>query len=166
MMNLDTTHLTSTQIGAIGESVTASGLILASGGRLAPFTPMADDDGIDLLIYDKLTRQALPLQIKSRTRVDDLERQTVQFDVRKTTLNPQGGSHLLALLMDGAALKRAWLVPMEVLPSVTTSGDDVLRMVPSAKTTSKDRFTPYRHDGFADLARQLIGVFEGNTAAA
>lgn len=46
-------RLTSTQIGAIGESVVAVGLTLTSQGRLAPFKPFADDDGIDLLIYDK-----------------------------------------------------------------------------------------------------------------
>ncbi|MCH8158120.1 MAG: hypothetical protein IID18_10300 [Nitrospinae bacterium] len=43
--------ITTTQIGAIGEHIAASQLMLASQGRLSPFLPMADDDGIDLLIF-------------------------------------------------------------------------------------------------------------------
>ena len=61
--------LTSTQIGAIGEDIVASGLMIASHGRLSPFQPVADDDGIDLLIYDKKTGKALPIQVKSRLSV-------------------------------------------------------------------------------------------------
>ena len=34
--------LTTTQIGAIGEDIVASGLMIASHGRLSPFQPVAD----------------------------------------------------------------------------------------------------------------------------
>ncbi len=71
LQSSDGHRLTSTQIGAIGESVVAVGLTLTSKGRLAPFKPFADDDGIDLLIYDKETKRALPIQIKSRTKFDN-----------------------------------------------------------------------------------------------
>lgn len=47
------TWLTSTQLGAVGETAIASGLILATKGRLALFKPFADDDGIDLLILTR-----------------------------------------------------------------------------------------------------------------
>ena len=63
LQSSDGYRLTSTQIGAIGESVVAVGLTLTSQGRLAPFKPFADDDGIDLLIYDKETKRALPIQV-------------------------------------------------------------------------------------------------------
>jgi hypothetical protein len=43
-------RITSTQTGAVGELTIAAGLIVASDGRLAPFKPVADDDGIDLLV--------------------------------------------------------------------------------------------------------------------
>ncbi|MEQ8282918.1 MAG: hypothetical protein RIC04_14270 [Parvibaculum sp.] len=59
------TRVTSTQIGAIGEAAVASALILGSGGRLAPFRPFADDDGVDLLVFDKVTRKAVPVQVKA-----------------------------------------------------------------------------------------------------
>lgn len=51
---------TSTQLGAIAEILIANALMVHSGGRLSPFTAMADDDGIDLLVYDKQSGQALP----------------------------------------------------------------------------------------------------------
>ena len=53
--------LTSTQIGALAENVVANELMIESGGRLSPFQPIADDDGIDLLVYDKVTGNALPI---------------------------------------------------------------------------------------------------------
>lgn len=58
---------TSTQIGSIAENLVANALMVASHGRLSPFWPVADDDGIDLLIYDKESGRALPAQVKSRT---------------------------------------------------------------------------------------------------
>ena len=59
--------LSSTQIGTIAENHVANMLMITSGGRLSAFQPVADDDGIDLLIYDKKSGRALPAQVKSRT---------------------------------------------------------------------------------------------------
>jgi hypothetical protein len=55
--------LSSTQIGVLAENLVAN----EPEGRLSPFQPIADDDGIDVLIYDKITGNALPVQIKART---------------------------------------------------------------------------------------------------
>lgn len=150
--------LTSTQIGAIGESVVAIGLTLASRGRLAPFSPFADDDGIDLLIYDKETKRAIPIQVKSRTKFDNDKAQTVQFDVQKSTFTDKGGSHLLAVLLDGANLVCAWLVPMNEMVDTARDGGNKLIIVPSAKPTSNDRFTPYRRHSFEEITQDLIHV--------
>ncbi len=59
--------LSSTQIGTIAENHVANMLMITTGGRLSAFRPVADDDGIDLLIYDKRTGRALPAQVKCRT---------------------------------------------------------------------------------------------------
>lgn len=154
--NLEEYSLTSTQIGAIGESVVAVGLILASQGRLAPFKPFADDDGIDLLIYDKETKRVLPIQVKSRTKFDNDKAQTVQFDVQTSTFTDEGGSHLLAVLLDGADLSCCWLIPMRDLQAAARVGKNKLTIVPSAKPTSKDRYTRYRRQSFEDIANDLI----------
>lgn len=152
-------QLTTTQIGAIGESVAATGLVLASGGRLAPFKPYADDDGIDLLIYDKASKAVMPLQVKSRTKVDNEKAMTVQFDTRKATFSDEGGSRLLALLLDGTDLACAWLIPMADLKQGSRESKTKYTVVASAKTTSNDRFTPYRHFSHGDLAQAVIAAF-------
>ena len=154
-------RLTSTQIGAIGESVVAAGLTLASQGRLAPFKPFADDDGIDLLIYDKETKRALPIQVKSRTKFDNDKAQTVQFDVQRSTFTDEGGSHLLAVLLDGTDVVCSWLIPMSKLQAEARPGKNKLTIVPSAKPTSNDRYTSYRRHSFGDVAKDLIRALSG-----
>jgi hypothetical protein len=152
--------LTSTQIGAVGEAAVASGLILASEGRLAPFRPFADDDGLDLLVYDKLTRRSLPLQVKCRTGLDNELAGTVQFDVRlKTFASTSDGLVLFAILTRGQ-VGTAWLVPAAELETTARTSGDKLVVVASAKAGSKDRFSPYRHDGLEDVAEALTARFE------
>ncbi len=161
-MITDQTHaLTTTQIGAMGESLAATQLVLASQGRLAPFKPYADDDGIDLLIYDKASRSVVPLQVKSRMKVDNEKAQTVQFDVRKATFAEEGGSHLLAQLLSGSDLVCAWLIPMSVLKGLGNGRGSKYSVVASAKVTSEDKFAAYRYFNHEDLVGALISAFSG-----
>ena len=95
----------------------------AGGHLIVRFdAPVTDDPvnpyGIDLLIYDKVTKRALPLQIKNRAKFDNAKAQTVQFDVRKSTFSERGGSHLLAVLLDKSKFVCGWLVPMSDLQNV------------------------------------------------
>ena len=39
----------------------------ASEGRLSPFQPLADDDGLDVLFFDKVTGNSVAIQLKCRT---------------------------------------------------------------------------------------------------
>ena len=105
--------LTSNQIGKIGETLVASQLMLASGGRLSPFLPLADDDGVDLVLLDKVTAAALTIQVKTRTAVDDKKAETVEFDVRLATFANRANAYTLAILLDeaGQGIRSAWLVP-------------------------------------------------------
>jgi hypothetical protein len=102
---------TSTQVGALGELIASAGIIHASNGQLSPFRPIADDDGLDLLVLNKQTRKALPLQIKCRRRFDDQTAQTVQFDVRLKTLVATADGHVLYIRLEGLEAKTFWLVP-------------------------------------------------------
>lgn len=153
--------LTTTQIGAIGEAVVAVGLMAASGGRLAPFEPVADDDGVDLLLFDKLTGKAVPLQVKSRTGFDDPKTETVQFDVRHSTFAERGYS-LLALL-DGTAVRKLWLIPGDRLAGVATRKASKFVVVASAKAGSKDRYREFRHDGLASAAEEILRHIVGSS---
>ena len=148
--------LSPTQIGAIAEALVASGLMQASGGRLAPFRPVADDDGIDLLMYDKATGNAIPLQVKSRTGTDGSAGTTVQFDLRLSTFRPDGKGYLLAVLMKDGAPDTLWLIPMADLPGLTRRGPDRLVMVASPSLDSRDRYSPYRCSHLQEVSGRLV----------
>lgn len=151
-----TPGLTSTQKGAIGESVVTTGLLLASKGQLSPYRPVADDDGIDLLLVDKLSRDIVQLQVKARTGVDNAEAETVQFDVRLNTFAQGTRGYLLGIQLDGSTVRKAWLIPLSGLRDVAKSSSEKLVVVASAKEASNDRFRKFRHDGFRSLARTIL----------
>ena len=152
--------LTTTQIGSIGEHFIASHIMLASNGRLAPFLPMADDDGIDLILFDKVTRHTIPIQVKSRTGIDGATRNTVQFDVRLKTFS--SGSMLLAVLFDWkkASVDKVWILPMDVLIDVAHKTKDKLSIRPSPSLSSKDRYIPFRCDDFEEVTRRILDTFD------
>ncbi len=149
--------MTQTQIGTIGEVTVAAQLMLGSHGRFSPFLPFADDDGIDLIVYDKVTGLSLPVQVKARTSAKLGKSDTIMFDVRRKTFSDHDGAFLLAILLDmtGGLIQRAWLIPMSELDSIARVGAEKLSITPSAKQGSKDRYTPYRCADMADVAQRL-----------
>ena len=155
--------VTPTQKGSIGESIVKIGLILESDGRLSPFEPFADDDGIDLLVYDKTTGIAVPLQVKTRTQ-DPQQSPNVQFRVRRATFHPNVPGFVLAVLLDqdGKSVLRTWLIPMadlcEIAVTDSRKRDYVVR--PSMKGDSKDKYTTYRCSGMAEVTRHLCEHFD------
>ena len=150
-------HMTPTQIGAVSEHMVAAQLMLASGGRLSPYLPIADDNGVDLMIHDKQTKRTMPIQVKSRTGLDKAAGGTVQFDIRRSTFSEDG--YLLAVLFGAgcAEIDRAWLIPMAELPSVANARADKYAITPSPKDTSQDRYTPYRCRDLAEVSTRLMG---------
>lgn len=145
-----------TQIGCIGEKLVSAHLLIASDGRLSPFRPVADDDGVDLLVLDKLTRRSIPLQVKTRTRID--AGGTVQFDIRKQTFIPAPDAFMLAVFLDliGGVVACSWLVPMTDLERIAQPGS--LTIVPSPKETSRDRYSPYRCHSMGEVCRRLTSL--------
>ncbi len=135
--------VTETQIGSIGENLVATQLILESRGRLSLFKPMADDVGIDLLVYDKGTGVALPFQVKSRTKTLKRHLKIVHFQVRLATFNEEQEAYLLAVFVDAARrefrIKRSWLIPMRELPMVATRRAEKLAIRPSIDMKSQRR---------------------------
>lgn len=156
--------LTSTQRGAIGESIAVAGLMLASGGRLSPYKPVADDDGVDLLFVDKLSRSIIQLQVKCRAKVDDASAGTVQFDVQLNTFAEDGRGYVLGILLNGGAVGKAWLIPRTELRSVARSASRKLVIVASAKDASEDRFRKFRHDDLDSVARAIERDLNSSTA--
>ena len=159
--------LTSTQIGAIGENLLINAVMVASGGRLAPFQPAADDDGLDVLFFDKLTGRAIAVQLKCRTvalyKPGTTERgNLVHFEVRKSTFNDARRAFLVAALLDDTLTRFAatWFVPMGELPLVARSSGEKWVMRASKAEKCADRARPYRCASVQGLAQQIIDLCE------
>ena len=110
---------TSTQVGAIAENLVINALVTASKGRIAPFRPFADDEGIDILAYDKESGSAIPIQVKARTVTlfkpkTKVRGNLVHFEVRKVVLDRNKRSVLVAALLteDLKEIRDSWLIPM------------------------------------------------------
>ncbi|WP_459190564.1 hypothetical protein [Ralstonia pseudosolanacearum] len=161
--------LSSTQVGAIGENLLANAVMKASDGRLSPFQPLADDDGLDVLFFDKLTGNSVAVQLKCRTgairKRDSMERgNIVHFEVRQATFNEARRAYLVAALVNDELTDfvATWFIPMAQLPSVSKdkSGKWVIR--PSKAVGSADRYTPYRCATPEELVRRIIDVCEAH----
>jgi hypothetical protein len=158
---------TSTQLGLIAENLVINALILASHGRLAPFRPVADDEGIDLLLYDKGTGRVLPLQVKARTRTlkkrGSSERgNIVHFQVREVALRQKGKTRLLAVLLDEnvASITAAWLIPLNQMERVARKIGENFVIRPNRSIKSRDRFKPYFIPSIDVLVAKLMQEFE------
>lgn len=147
----------------MAEAIVAAGLMLASDGRLSPYRPVADDDGIDLLLVDKTSRNILQLQVKSRTGIDDAKAGTVQFDVQLNTFAEGARGYFLGILLDGASIRKSWLIPLSQLRAAARPAAGKLVVVASTKESSNDRFRKFRHDGFASLAQEILKGSAGRT---
>jgi hypothetical protein len=120
-------ELSSTQIGAIAENLVANELMIESKGRLSPFQPIADDDGLDILIYDKVTGKAVPIQIKARTttlkkRGTNTRGNIAHFEVKKSSHRDDRHALLLCVLLSPGlrSTERAWLLPLHDFPKLAS----------------------------------------------
>lgn len=157
--------LSSTQIGAMGENLLINAVMKASGGRLSPFQPVADDDGLDVLFFDKKTGNSVAIQLKCRTvslhkRNSEERGNIVHFQVRQATFNEARRAYLVAALFNEELTEfvATWFIPMAQLPRLgqNTSGKWAIR--PSKAQASKDRYTPYRCLTAEELANKIIAV--------
>ena len=137
--------VTSSQIGWITESVVGVNLIARTGGRIAPFSPVADDCGIDLLALDKHAGKTIALQVKAWTGAPSSDL-TVQFDTRKKTYNDF--SFLVAVFMPlpNLNIEYAWFIPMPVVKELSSerAGKYIVRC--STRPKSRDVFSQFRMD--------------------
>lgn len=161
------TELSSTQIGAIAENLIANELMIESNGRLSPFQPIADDDGLDVLIYDKVTGRAVPIQIKARTRTlkkkGSSERgNIVHFEVKKSSHREDRHALLLCVLLspDLRSTERAWLLPLHELPKLAVVKESKYTIRASRLLTSNDKYKKFRYTNISEISALLIKNFE------
>jgi hypothetical protein len=157
--------LSSTQIGAIGENLLVNAVMKASEGRLSPFQPLADDDGLDCLFFDKETGNSVAIQLKCRTTAlkkknSEVRGNVLHFDVRQSTFREARRAWLVAALFDDELTRFlvTWFIPMSVLPDIARSISDKWVLRPSKAESSKDRFSAYRCLTAEELAARIIAV--------
>lgn len=165
--------LSSTQIGAIGENLLVNAVMKGSSGRLAPFQPLADDDGIDCLFWDKATGQSVAIQLKCRTvtlyKPGTKERgNQAHFEVRKTTFNETRRAYLVAGLCNEelTGFVVTWLVPMSILPELARNSTTKWVIRPNKSESSADRFASYRCTSVDELVQRIIAICEPNEIVA
>lgn len=151
--------LSSTQKGSIGEAVVGAQLMLASHGRLSPFRPLADDDGTDLLVADKLTGRVVHVQVKASYSSEAEAPPKVQFDIRRATFRIKLDSFVLAALLDPASggLWRAWLIPTAELAAISIIKPHKYSITPNPSLASRDRYVPWRYRNMEELVGRLVG---------
>jgi hypothetical protein len=159
--------LSSTQIGAIGENLLVNAVMKASDGRLSPFQPLADDDGLDVLFFDKLTGKSVAIQLKCRTvalkkRGSEERGHNVHFEVRKATFNDARRAWLVAALFneDLTQFVSTWFMPLASLPEVARNSAHKWVIRPSRSAASADRFIAYRCATAETLAQRIVDVCE------
>jgi len=155
-------YLTTTQKGAVAENIVACRIISASGGRLCPFLPVADDGGVDLLLFDKKTRNGVPVQVKSRTVTVKRFPKRVYFEIRKKTFSETPGTVVIAMLFDWDKQEPRcmWLLPGDVISAGAQGPGDKYVLQPSIAPNSNDKWRPFRCKTFEELASRLIALLE------
>jgi hypothetical protein len=163
--------LTSTQIGAISANLVANALMVHSRGRLSPFTPVADDDGVDLLVFDKRTGRSLPVQVKSRAvtlkkRGRQERGNLVHFEVRAATYHGERKAYVIFVLLAESLneIEYAWVIPLHEVRSkgksrrgaIPRRAKYVLRASRSPK--SKDRFREFRCDDLKSMVQRVLSA--------
>ncbi len=158
-------QLTSTQIGAIGENILINAVMIASKGRLSAFSPVADDDGIDVLFFDKETGNTVAIQLKCRTvtihkRGSRDRSNVVHFDVRKATFKATRKTYLVAALIDEhlSNLRCTWFIPAAKIPNLANSKSRVYSIRANISEKSHDKYSDYRCGNVEVLAKEIVNV--------
>ncbi|MDG0023650.1 hypothetical protein [Trinickia sp. Y13] len=162
--------LSSTQVGVIGENLLVNAVMKASDERISPFTSIADDDGLDVLFFDKETGNSLAIQLKCRTvttrkRSSDDRGNVTYFQVRKAAFNGARRAYLLAALFNTELTEfvATWFIRMEQLRHVGRDASAKWVIQPSKAQASADRYTPYRCSTSLELAQRIVEVCEAKT---
>lgn len=152
-----TSKLSSTQIGAIGENLLVNAVMKASGGRLSPFKSVADDDGLDVLFFDKKTGNSVAIQLKCRTKTDS-GGNTAQFDVREATYREERRAFVVAALLNEkmSEFVCSWFIPMKEIKRIGNKKSNKYVITPSKAEGSDDKYKGFRCANADKLAQRII----------
>ena len=149
--------LSDAQKGRIMEQLVAATLMLQSEGTLRVSVPLVDDEGVDLVVGNRLNDKTLLLQIKSRFVLTRKGR--YRPNVRRATCKPDSNKFLLFVFYEKASAnlgESCWLIRAtdfcRLLSKQATRQPKYLFM--SSFTSRNDMWMPYRLS-VKDLAKEL-----------
>jgi hypothetical protein len=150
--------LSESQKGRIIEQLTGAILILQSNGALRVSLPLVDDEGVDLIVGNRLNDKGLLLQIKSRFVLSSRGRYRTQ--VRRATCSPNPNKFLLFMYYDKnkAALGECcWLVPSSDFCRLLGKQRNTrpVYVFNSSFTAERDMWAPFRLST-KDLAEKIL----------
>jgi hypothetical protein len=150
-----------TQVGRAGELALALYALVTSDGELELFTPVSDDDHVDITAGRKGGIPALAIQVKTGPRLDanGMVEANAFFDHGHVREHP---AFLYAiLLMRSVAIETAWIVPSpdfnRLAYRIVRDGRDALEF--RAYPDRADRWAPYRVDPLV-LGPHLLSVID------
>jgi len=157
----------------VAENLVANWLMVASDGRLSPFRPIADDGGIDLLVYDRETRRTLLLQVKSRTRTKAMtaKGRNVRFNVRIATFKVRPDFYIFGVLLDDTMQtpEAIWLIPSKRIEegAIRTRKDNkgnpsLLVVTCNPSKNSHDQWSSFK----AHTPKELVNVISNQLNSA
>ncbi len=150
-----------TQVGRAGELALALYALVSSDGELELFTPVSDDDHVDVTAGRRGGIPALAIQVKTTPRLDanGMVEANAFFDHGRVREHP---AFLYAiLLMRSVAIEAAWIVPS---PDFNRLAYRIVRHERDAfefraYPDRADRWAPYRVDPLK-LGPHLLSVID------
>ena len=138
--------LTSVQKGNVIESQIATLLMLISDGELAPYRPLVDDDGIDLIVGARGGLETVFMQIKSRFITNARYKNRLDFSVKQNTLSSSRRMLVLCVYYDqlDGRIDTMWLIPASVVIQNAISVKSGFRIVASRNVTSADKWSQFK----------------------
>lgn len=139
--------VSSTQLGAIGESLLFVYATRGSDGELEFFPTRADDDGRDASVSRRGSVGSAFLQVKTSDALDQgrYVRARARFPNHQVPAHP--AFLFVVLLAPTVTIERAWLVPGPDFARLAyryPDGPRHVQLIVTARPDAEDRWSPYR----------------------
>jgi len=139
--------ISESQKGRIIEQLVGATLILQSEGALRVSLPLVDDEGVDLVVGNRLNDKTLLLQIKSRFALTGRGR--YRANVRRATCEPNPNKFLLFVYYDKSQASlgdTCWLVRASEFCRLLSKQRETrpVYVFDSGFTSKADMWTPFR----------------------
>ena len=134
-----------TQQGRVGELALALYAMVSTDGGLELFTPVSDEDHVDVTVGRRGGIPAIAIQVKTTPQLDETGTVEGRAVYPKDRVREHPAFLYAVLLMNSVAIERAWVVPSpdfnRLAYRIHDGGSEVLEF--HAYPDREDKWTPY-----------------------